>query len=144
MNRLKELKEAKKAAQQVISRIDNAISSLDSASSWGWFDLFGGEFFSSLIKREKIRDANRHIDEISQSLHRLNKELEDVNMHLPAGISDTLSDNAFDVWFDNIFTDIRVQGEIKEQLNELREFRRSVLNLTERLNSEIRTLESNR
>lgn len=125
----------------MISRIDNAISSLDSASSWGWFDLFGGEFFSSLIKREKIRDANRHIDDISESLHRFNKELEDVDMHLPVGISDTLSDNAFDVWFDNIFTDIRVQGEIKEQLNELREFRGAIAELIQRLNSEIKGYE---
>lgn len=33
MDRLKELYEAKRAAEEVIARIDNAISSLDSASS---------------------------------------------------------------------------------------------------------------
>lgn len=137
MDRLKELNEAKTAAQEVIARIDNALSSLDSASSWGLFDLLGGGMFSSFVKRVKIRGANSDIREISHSLSLLNKELEDVNMHLPAEISDAMSDNMLDIWFDNIFTDIRVQGEIKEQITELKNFRSSVIELIEKLNSEI-------
>lgn len=137
MDRLKELNEAKTAAQEVIARIDNALSSLDSASSWGLFDLLGGGMFSSFVKRVKIRGANSDIREISHSLSLLNKELEDVNMHLPAEISDAMSDNMLDIWFDNIFTDIRVKGEIKEQITEFKNFRSSVIELIEKLNSEI-------
>jgi len=133
MDRLKELYEAKTAAQELVARIDNALSSLDRASSWGIIDLFGGGMFSSFVKRERIRDANSDIKEISRSLSLLNKELEDVNMHLPAEISDAMS--------DNIFTDIRVQGEIKEQMTELKNFRSSVIELIEKLNSEIETYE---
>ena len=140
MDRLKELIEAKAAAQEVIARIDNAITSLDSASSWGILAIFGGGMLSSFVKRGKIQDANADIEEISYSLQRLNKELEDVNMYLPAEISDTFTDGALDIWFDNIFTDIRVQGEIKDTLNELRYFRTSVIELIERLNSEIESL----
>lgn len=139
MDRLKELKEAKAAAQEVIARIDNAISSLDSASSWGIVDLLGGGAFSSFFKRGKIKDANNDVKEISRSLSLLNKELEDVNMHLPAEVSDTMSDNVFDICFDNIYTDFKVQGEIKERLNELKDFRTSVVELIEKLNYEIET-----
>ena len=109
MDRLKDLKEAKVAAQEVIARIDNAISSLNSASSWGIADLLDGGAFSSFLKRGKIKDANSDIKEISRSLNLLNKELEDVNMHLPTEVSDTISDNVFDVCFDNIYTDFKVQ-----------------------------------
>lgn len=137
MDRLKELKEAKLAAEEVIARIDNAVSSLDSASSWGIFDIFAGGFFSSLIKRDKISNANNDVREISVSLNSLNKELEDVNMHLPEEISDTVGDRFFDVWFDNIFTDIRVQGEIKDSLNNLKNFRTSVIEIIDKLNEEI-------
>lgn len=137
MDRLKELNEAKTAAQEVVARIDNALSSLDSASSWGLFDLLGGGMFSSFVKRVKIRGANSDIREISHSLSLLNKELEDVNMHLPAEISDAMSDNMLDIWFDNIFTDIRVKGEIKEQITEFKNFRSSIIELIEKLNSEI-------
>lgn len=140
MDRLKELYEAKNAAQQVIARIDNAISSLDSASSWGIFDILGGEFFTSLVKREKIRNANQDIQAISDSLNTLNRELEDVNMFLPEEISDSLTDNVFDIWFDNIFTDFMVQGEIKDKLMQLREFRSSIKELIGRLDDEIDTL----
>ncbi|EGO2811968.1 hypothetical protein PWL05_003301 [Enterococcus faecalis] len=139
MDRLKELKEAKVAAQEVIARIDNAISSLNSASSWGIADLLGGEAFSSFLKRGKIKDANSDIKEISRSLNLLNKELEDVNMHLPTEVSDTISDNVFDVCFDNIYTDFKVQEEIKEGLNGLKDFRTYVVELIEKLNYEIET-----
>lgn len=139
MDRLKELNEAKTAAQEVIARIDNAIYSLDNASTWGIFDLLGGGMISSFIKREKIRDVNYEINEISDSLNLLNKELEDVNMYLPVEITDTMGDNVFDIWFDNIFTDMRVQGEIKDQLNELKDFRATIIELIEKLTSEIET-----
>ena len=138
MDRLKELNEAKVAAAEVIARIDNAISSLGSASSWGILDIFGGGLISSAIKREKISSANDDIREITSSLKALNKELEDVNMHLPEEISNSVSDEVFDIWFDNIFTDIRVQGEITDSLNNLRDFRKSVGEIINKLNEEIK------
>ncbi|MEL3909162.1 MAG: hypothetical protein P1P64_09195 [Treponemataceae bacterium] len=139
MDRLKELKEARTAAKDVVNRLDNAISSLEKASTWGIFDLFSNGTLSSFIKREKIKEANDNIREISNSLNILNRELKDINMQLPAEISDTMRDNFFDIWFDNIFNDMRVQGEIKDKLSELEDFRTSIINLIGILNSEINT-----
>lgn len=141
MDRLKELKEAKSAAKQVLDHIDSAVRSLNSASSWGIWDIFGGGFISSMIKRNKIELANAEIQAMNYSLKNLNKELEDVNMHLPSEISNTLADNVFDVWFDNIFTDIRVQSEIKNALFELQNFRGSLLILIKKIDSEIAAIE---
>ena len=42
--------------------------------------------------------------------------------------------------FDNIFTDIRVQGEIKKSLIELEHFRRNVVNLICLLDIKIKNL----
>lgn len=139
MDRLKELQEAKVAAQHVILRINNAVKSLENAKSWGWVDVFGGGLLTSLFKRDNIRHANDDIREISQSLHRLNQELEDVNMTLPLEMSDTLSDTVFDVWFDNIFTDMFVQDEISNKLAEIKRFRSELVSLIERLDREIQT-----
>lgn len=141
MDRLKELKEAKQAAEEVKARLNKAVSSLDSARNWGVWDLFGGELFSSMIKRGKIRDANKDIKAITASLNSLNKELEDVNMSLPAELSDTNSDVIFDVMFDNIFTDMRVQSEIKESLVELKDFRSQIYDLIDTLDLEIKKLQ---
>lgn len=142
MDRLKELKEAKEAADQVIIRIDAGLNQLKSASSWGILDIFGGGLFSSLVKRNKIGEANRSLEELSVSLKSLNKELRDVDISLPDAIPDSLSDELFDLVFDNIFTDIRVQGEIKENLIALKELRHAVVEIRDKVDRQIRELEA--
>lgn len=141
MDRLKELKEAKEAANQLIIRIDAGLNQLKSASSWGILDILGGGFISSLVKRNKIGEANRSLEEISSSLKTLNKELNDVDISLPDAIPDRFSDELFDLVFDNIFTDIRVQGEIKENLIALKELRYAIVEIRDKLDRQIRELE---
>lgn len=142
MDRLKELKEAKEAANQVIIRIDAGLNQLKSASSWGILDIFGGGLISSLVKRNKIGEANRSLEELSLSLKSLNKELSDVDISLPDAIPDSLSDELFDLVFDNIFTDIRVQGEIKENLIALKELRHAIVEIRDKVDREIEELEA--
>lgn len=141
MDRLKELKEAKEAANQVIIRIDSGLNQLKSASSWGILDILGGGLISSLVKRNKIGEANRRLEELSSSLKSLNKELSDVDISLPDAIPDRFSDELFDLVFDNIFTDIRVQGEIKENLVALKELRYAIIGISEKLDKEIEDIE---
>ena len=142
MDRLKELKEAKEAAELVISKIDQAIKELNSASNWGILDLLGGDFIPSLIKRTKIGKANDILNDLPKSLASLNKELSDVDISLPGGVPNKLSDELFDTIFDNIFTDFRVQGEIKENLLALKELRHTVGEISDKLDEEIAELES--
>lgn len=141
MDRLKELKEARSAADISIAKIDGGLSQLESASSWGIFDILGGGLFSSLVKRNKIGQANLSLEEISTSLKALNKELSDVDISLPDAIPDRLSDELFDLVFDNIFTDIRVQGEIKENLVALKELRYAIVEIRDKVDRQIRELE---
>ena len=142
MDRLKELKEAKEAAELVIGKIDQAIKELNSASNWGILDLLGGDFIPSLIKRTKIGKANDILNDLPKSLATLNKELSDVDISLPGGVPDRLSDQLFDTIFDNIFTDFRVQGEIKENLLALKELRHSIGEISDKLDEQIAELES--
>lgn len=142
MDRLKELKEAKEAADLAIIRIDAGLNQLKSASSWGILDILGGGLISSLVKRDKIGQANRSLGEISASLKSLNKELGDVDISLPDSIPDRTSDELFDVVFDNVFTDIRVQGEIKENLAALKELRYAIVEIRDKLESEIEELKN--
>ncbi|WP_019214187.1 hypothetical protein [Fenollaria massiliensis] len=136
MDKEKEIKEAKAAAVEVLLRLDEAVKSLDGASKMSMIDIFGGAFFS-VIKRKHIQEANLSIKEAGIYLKSLNKELGDIGMKLPKEISDTMSDNVMDIYFDNIFTDIRVAGEIKEKLDELKNFRTSIENLIIKLDAEL-------
>ncbi len=140
MDRKKELQEAKDAANKIIEKIDRAMDYLDNAEFWGMWDIFGGDFFSSLKKRNKIEEANECIKDIVDSVKVLNKELKDVDMVLPEEVSNTMNDRTFDIWLDNIFTDLRVQEEIKEAMKELREFRNGIEDLLIRLDDEIEEL----
>lgn len=140
MEKLIELQEAKKAAQEVIATIDVATSSLKSASTWGIFDILGGGLFASLVKRDKIKDVNEDIQSVYYALNLLNRELKDIDEHFPTEISNTLGDNILDVYFDNIFTDLRVQGEIKQELTQLKELRSSISDLIQKLDLEIEEL----
>ncbi|MBP2014573.1 hypothetical protein [Anaerococcus degeneri] len=141
MDRLKELKEARSAADMAIAKIDCGLGQLESASSWGILDILGGGLISSLVKRNKIGEANHSLEEISLSLKALNKELNDVDISLPDAIPDRLSDEVFDLVFDNIFTDIRVQGEIKENLVALKELRHAIVEVRDKVDREIKELE---
>lgn len=141
MDRKKELQEAKDAANKVIEKIDRAMDSLDSAEFWGMWDIFGGDFFSSWSKRNKIEEANEYINDITDSVKFLDKELKDVDMVLPEEVSNTMNDRTFDIWLDNIFTDLRVQEEIKEAMKELREFKNGIEDLLIRLDDEIEEIE---
>ncbi|KWZ78310.1 hypothetical protein [Anaerococcus tetradius] len=137
MARLQELQEAKEKAQVVLKSTDEALNFLKSASNWSLFDLLGGEGITSLMKRSKIKKANKEIERMTWELEELRKELKDVDISLPLEISDTMEDNFFDVFFDNIFTDLRVNGEIKKKLAELRDFRQNIEELIQRLDQEI-------
>ena len=99
-------------------------------------DIFGGAFFS-VIKRKHIQEANLSIKEAGIYLKSLNKELGDIGMRLPEEISDTLGDNIADIYFDNIFTDVRVAKEIKDKLVEVKSFRTMIENLIMKLDKEL-------
>lgn len=132
-----EIREAIAACDDVLNNIDRALAELSSASNWSLLDMFGGEFFSSFMKRSKINKANRNISNLKLSLNRLRKELADVDIDLPLEISNSLADNFWDVYFDNIFTDLRVRSEIKTKTSELRELRDKITYIKGRLEREI-------
>lgn len=144
MDKEKEIKEAKAAAIEVLLRLDEALKSLKDASSMSVWDMLGGGSFFSVIKRKHMQEANLNIKEASIYLKCLNEELDDIGMKLPKEISDTMSDNVMDIYFDNIFTDIRVAGEIKEKLDELKSFRTSIENLIIKLDKELDELKNAR
>ncbi len=53
MTRLKELKEARMAGQEALVCLNQALEALESASSWGIFDILAGGFLSSYIEKRE-------------------------------------------------------------------------------------------
>lgn len=95
------------------------------AQGLGIWDIFGGGFVASMLKRSKMQDASSRIRELKIELSRL-KNLFDVDtstFFLDTDLEFNDLAVAFDVIFDNIFSDLSAQKRISDALYQVRELK---------------------
>lgn len=119
-----ELAEAREAGIRAATALDAAQRELGSADSWSAYDTWlGGGMVSSIFKHNRIDDAGAAIATAQDAIVDLARELADVEsvtgLRADLGISPT--SRTFDVWFDNIFTDLSVRSSIKNSAQGVRE-----------------------
>ncbi|MGO4927007.1 hypothetical protein ACTQ5J_00200 [Fundicoccus sp. Sow4_F4] len=119
MDMNKELKDVKDQAEIVRTLIEQALEKIDSARNWGLYDIFAGGMISSMVKRGRMKESNQLMEEIELALQRLQKEYGDINLELPEQLNLDFASEMFDVWFDNIFTDLSVQSNLKKRREQL-------------------------
>lgn len=107
-----EIREAILAADQTLDHLYQARQRLDSAGNWGLVDLLGGGFLSTLMKHDRMSDAERELSLARDSVQNLAKELRDVSevalLHIE--LDDFLS--FADYFFDGMIADWMVQSRI--------------------------------
>ncbi len=118
-----ELAEAREAGIRAVTALDAARRELGSADSWSAYDTWlGGGMVSSMMKHNRIDDAGAAIARAQDAIVDLARELADVEsvtgLRADLGISPT--SRTFDVWFDNIFTDLSVRSSIKNSAEGVR------------------------
>lgn len=134
MSQEKELKEARQALLDLKNEIDKTIKMTESASRWGLFDLFADSGLVGLVKRGKIKDINSNLKIVRDKLEVAKRELNDIRIDLDEEIPDSTYDFFVDVIFDNIFTDLRVNREIKEIREKLEDLGYRVDELLRKIN----------
>ena len=134
MSQEKELKEARQALLDLKNEIDKTIKITESASRWGLFDLFADSGLVGLVKRGKIKDINSNLKIVRDKLEVAKRELNDIRIDLDEEIPDSTYDFFVDVIFDNIFTDLRVNSEIKEIREKLEDLGDRVDELLRKIN----------
>ena len=114
------VKEGILACGRALSSLKKAIKSLESARSWGVWDILGGGFVSTAVKHSRINDMRREIKDLEREIRTLNTSLAHVN--LPSNMDIEISGFATfaDYFFDGLIADLFVQGRIKDSLNKLR------------------------
>lgn len=121
-HQLTEMDEAITAARRVKNTATSAIGQLESAEGWATYDVwFKGGIISHMAKYSHIDEAEASFNRLSSQLKSLQRELSDIDMpDIPyvSGIDTTT--RAIDFWFDNIFTDLNVRGQIRNNLDEVR------------------------
>lgn len=112
-----EVYEAIDAATEALEKLQSARKRLKSAERWGVFDIMGGGFFSTLIKRRKMLNAQRDMDEARIALENFRDQLDDV-FDLDLKLDDFLSFS--DYFFEGlVFADVVVQGRISEAISKV-------------------------
>ena len=131
-----EISEALREANNCLMISEETLKSLRSAKNWGIYDIVGGGMISSAIKHNRIDDAKTYMERLSYSVDRLNKELGDVDTSIfNEGLNISGFSYTFDIFFDNIFSDFSVQGEINDSLYKIEDFRNLIRKLEEKENS---------
>jgi hypothetical protein len=114
---LREIEEAQQACEVALTSLAEAQRSVDSARSWGTYDTWlGGGLLSSLVKHDRIDEAERYMQAVDEALDRLRRELADLHLGGTAigGVGVTGLTHTLDVWFDNFFSDLAVQSRLKD------------------------------
>lgn len=121
--------------QETITHLDKITDQLESAKRWSWADLLGGEFITSMVKRKKMKNISEDLQQLQPKLQHLKHALEDANIQVDSAIDHSTLRQFFDTFFDNIITDLKVQGEIKDMLAELKELRQALTTYQQQIDS---------
>ena len=120
---LTEVDEALKAASRAKSTVASAMDSLDSAEGWATYDLWSrGGLLSHAAKYSHIDDAEACFHRLSSQMRSLRSELDDVQGFPDVEFASISSgQRSVDFWFDNIFTDLSVRSQIRDNQDSLRQ-----------------------
>ncbi len=129
----KEKQEAIDAGEQALRSLNAAKENLNSAGNWGFVDMMGGGFFTTMIKRSKMDQAQDNMDQAKYDLQNFSKELRDVSMNcdLNIEVGDFLS--FADYFFDGFFIDWMVQDKINRAKDQVSEAIRQVEHVMDQL-----------
>lgn len=118
-----EIEEALEAARLASATALQALDALDSAEGWATYDVWSKSNIISHIAKYS------HIDKAEDCFHRLLSQLADLRTELldiqrpvaPELLEISPSQRSIDYWFDNIFTDISVRSQIRDNMDELQD-----------------------
>ena len=110
----KEIQEAIVAGENALHSLQLAQEKLNSASSWGFFDMLGGGLFSTIMKRTKMDEAQNLMEEAKYNLGIFQRELRDVNIPLNLRMEVGSFLSFADFFFDGFVADYLVQTKIND------------------------------
>lgn len=117
--RLREIEEARLAAESAEEQLRFIQKALSSAESFGVWDMMGGGVIASVAKRSRMDEAERALPELQRRLNRLSAELRDVEIFVDHQISGQDFLRFADWFFDNFFVDWAVQDQIHKFQGEM-------------------------
>lgn len=109
----KELEEALSAGENAKQLLGQVQDDLDSARSWGTWDMLGGGLIATMAKHDRLDSAQSSIRAAQRALSDFRTELADVSQLQVPNIQIGEFATFADYFFDGIFSDWYVQSSIK-------------------------------
>ena len=121
ISQIARIEQSLRAASRAKSTAQTVAKSLSSARGWATFDTFTrGGIITHMAKYSHIDEAEGGFNMLSHDLRELNVELGNVDGFTTSGLSNISSGQRMvDFWFDNIFTNLSVLGQIKDNANQI-------------------------
>ena len=116
-----EKREAIDAGCRAISSLKTVRDNLNSAKNWGIADMFGGGFFTTMIKHSKMDQASQNMEQAKYDLRNFSRELNDVNMACDLNINTGDFLSFADYFFDGFVVDWMVQDRINNARHQVEE-----------------------
>lgn len=100
------------AAQELLTQANQL---LGSARSWSTMDtFFDGGMLTDMAKYNKIDQATAVLHQADIALAAFSRELADIDVQSVGGVEVTSMNRTFDMFFDNIFSDMAVRSRITQ------------------------------
>lgn len=113
---LQEISEAISAGTKVLTCLNKALSSLESAEGWGTWDLLGGGLLTDLAKHSHIDKAKEEAEKVQRLLRQFKAELTDIRISSDIVLETDGFGKFADFFFDGLIADWFMQSRIQESL----------------------------
>lgn len=109
-----ELQKGISSGHRCLRQIEEIKGSLKSAVGLGYVDIFGGGFFTSMLKRSQINDVKNKLSQLNRSLEQFEAYVRDV-YHFQR-VQPLFGDfeMCLDVFFDNVLSDLNTQSKLND------------------------------
>ena len=125
-----DIRKTHKIGKNLLEEVKLAKHDLEWSKKWGKVDMVAKDSMSSIAKQNKIRKVKLKFENIEKLINQFNKELEDIKINNLEFSNITF---AMDIFFDNIFTDISVQIQINDSIEDIERLEDKVQNILYKL-----------
>lgn len=139
---------AKKAGDNVLTEINEALSAIDSASTMETIDMFTSNKGISLLSSMSTSDAKSEVDDVFPAIEKFKKELEytrvkvsEVQLDSTWATLDLIFDIA-DIGFMDIFSSFMVLDSLNNAENKLKEVEKTIRTVMETVNKDYNEIKS--
>ena len=125
-----DIRKTHKIGKNLLEEVKLVKHDLECSKKWGKVDMVAKDSMSSIAKQNKIRKVKLKFENIEKLINQFNKELEGIKINNLEFSNITF---AMDIFFDNIFTDISVQRQINDSIEDIERLEDKVQNILYKL-----------